>query len=371
MQSYVENAATTAVVTDEPTSPSMLRKVAIASCIGSTVEWYDFFIYATASALVFNKLFFPQLSPLIGSLVALGTYATGFVARPIGGLVFGIIGDRQGRKSALVWTLLMVGTATFLIGLLPTYDAIGAAGAVFLMLVRLIHGFGIGGEQGNAILITCEHAPNSSRGFYGSLVQIGAPCGFVLPLGIFAILTSTLSDEAFLAWGWRIPFLLSALLVGIGLYIRLHLTESPIFKKQHQVQRNPVGQLLREEPRFVLLGIGSKLLESTVFTTYAVILTAYAVSQGVARSTMTTGTLIAIVAGRSTYWARQSTCCWSFPLSGPSTPAGRISFGSAWSARSRSVTLPCTRHRPRSMRSCSPHACARAASPSYSRSARC
>jgi Sugar (and other) transporter len=128
MQSYVEHAATTTVVTDEPPSSSMLRKVAIASCIGSTVEWYDFFIYATASALVFNKLFFPQLSPLIGSLVALGTYAAGFVARPIGGLVFGIIGDRQGRKSALVWTLLMVGTATFLVGLLPTYDVIGAAG---------------------------------------------------------------------------------------------------------------------------------------------------------------------------------------------------------------------------------------------------
>jgi len=229
MQSNIENAATTTVVIDEPPSSSMLRKVAIASCIGSTVEWYDFFIYATASALVFNKLFFPQLSPLIGSLVALGTYAAGFVARPIGGLVFGIIGDRQGRKSALVWTLLLVGTATFLIGLLPTYDVIGAAGALFLVLVRLIHGFGIGGEQGNAILITCEHAPNSSRGFYGSLVQIGAPFGFVLPLGIFAILTSALSDQAFLAWGWRIPFLLSALLVGIGLYIRLHLTESPLF----------------------------------------------------------------------------------------------------------------------------------------------
>ena len=296
MQSYIENAATTAAVTDEPPSPSMLRKVAIASCIGSTVEWYDFFIYATASALVFNKLFFPELSPLIGSLVALGTYAAGFVARPIGGLVFGIIGDRQGRKSALVWTLLLVGTATFLVGLLPTYDVIGAAGALFLVLVRLIHGFGIGGEQGNAILITCEHAPNSSRGFYGSLVQIGAPCGFVLPLGIFAILTSALSDEAFLSWGWRIPFLLSALLVVIGMYIRLHLTESPLFKKQHQIRRNPLGQLLREEPRSVLLGIGSKLLESTVFTTYAVILTAYAVSQGMARSTMTTATLIAIIA---------------------------------------------------------------------------
>jgi MHS family shikimate/dehydroshikimate transporter-like MFS transporter len=276
-------------------SPAMLRRVALASCIGSTVEWYDFFIYATASALVFNKLFFPGLSPLVGSLVALGTYATGFVARPIGGLVFGIIGDRKGRKSALVATLLMVGVATFLVGLLPTYETIGSAGAVVLVVVRLIHGFGIGGEQGNAILITCEHAPPPERGFYGSLVQLGAPAGFVLPLGIFAALT-LLPEDAFLSWGWRIPFLLSAVLVVIGMYIRLQLSESPLFKLQHGPREtNPLGRMLKDHTRSVLLGIGAKLLESTVFTTYAVILTAYAVSQGIPRSVMTTATLIAIV----------------------------------------------------------------------------
>jgi MFS transporter, MHS family, shikimate and dehydroshikimate transport protein len=278
------------------TSPAMLRKVALASCIGSTVEWYDFFIYATASALVFNKLFFPDLSPLVGSLVALGTYAAGFLARPVGGLVFGIIGDRKGRKSALVITLLMVGIATFLVGLLPTYETIGSAGAIVLVLVRLIHGFGIGGEQGNAILITCEHAPARSRGFYGSLVQLGAPAGFVLPLGIFAVLTATLSEEAFLSWGWRIPFLLSALLVGIGMYIRLHLSESPLFKHQDgSHEPNPLRRMLREYPRVVMLGLGAKLLEATVFTTYAVILTAYAVSHGVPRAVMTEATLIAII----------------------------------------------------------------------------
>ena len=287
-----------AVPNPTPDAPSaaMLHKVAFASCIGSTVEWYDFFIYATASALVFNKLFFPDLSPLVGSLVALGTYAAGFVARPLGGLVFGIIGDRKGRKSALVVTLLMVGIATFLVGLLPTYETIGSAGAIVLVLVRLIHGFGIGGEQGNAILITCEHAPPRSRGFYGSLVQLGAPAGFVLPLGIFAVLTATLSDEAFLSWGWRIPFLLSALLVGIGMYIRVHLSESPLFQHQDGPrERNPLGRMLREYPRVVMLGVGAKLLESTVFTTYAVILTAYAVSNGVPRSVMTEATLIAII----------------------------------------------------------------------------
>lgn len=278
-----------------PSTPVMLHKVAFASSIGSMVEWYDFFIYATAAALVFNKLFFPGLSPLVGSLVALGTYATGFLARPIGGLVFGIIGDRKGRKSALVITLLMVGAATFIVGLLPTYQTIGSYGALILIVVRLIHGFGVGGEQGNAILITCEHAPPPSRGFYGSLVQEGAPAGFVIPLGIFAIL-SFLPESAFLSWGWRVPFLLSAVLVGIGMYIRLQLTESPLFRMQRGAhERNPLGKMLKDHSRVVLLGIGAKLLESTVFTTYAVIITAYAVSRGVPRSVMTTATLIAIL----------------------------------------------------------------------------
>jgi len=277
-------------------SPSMLRRVALASCIGSTVEWYDFFIYATASALVFNKLFFPELDPLVGALVSLGTYAAGFLARPIGGLAFGIIGDRKGRKSALVITLLMVGIATFIVGLLPTYETLGSAGALVLVAVRLIHGFGIGGEQGNAILITCEHSPAAKRGFYGALVQLGAPAGFVLPLGLFALLTSTLSEEAFLSWGWRIPFLLSAVLVGVGMYIRLHLTESPLFRREEgKHARNPLAQVLREHGRAVVLGCGAKLLESTVFTTYAVILTAYAVSRGIPRAVMTEATLIAII----------------------------------------------------------------------------
>jgi len=280
---------------EEPVSPSMLRKVALSSCIGSMVEWYDFFIYATASALVFNKLFFPNVSPLVGSLLALSTYATGFLARPIGGLVFGIVGDRHGRKSALVTTLLMVGIATVLVGLLPTYDTIGFAGAIVLILIRLIHGFGIGGEQANAILITFEHAPPNSRGFYSSLVQLGAPGGFVLPLAVFAALEKSLSNEAFMTWGWRIPFLLSAILVGIGMFIRLRITESPLFQRQRERERHPLRAMLQQHPRSVLLGIGAKLVEATVFNTYAVVYTAYAVSHGVARDVMTRATLIAIV----------------------------------------------------------------------------
>ena len=277
------------------TTPGMLRRVAVASCIGTTVEWYDFFIYATASALVFNKLFFPTFDPLIGSLVALGTYAAGFVARPVGGLVFGIIGDRRGRKAALVTTLLIVGIATFVIGLMPTYAQIGLLAPIALLIIRLLHGFGIGGEQGNAILITCEHAPPESRGYFGAWVQIGAPAGFVLPLGLFAILTATMSDAAFLSWGWRIPFLLSILLIGIGLYIRLQLSESPLFQRERTHERHPLRETLRTHGRVVLLGCGAKLLESTVFTTYAVILTAYAVSRAIPKSVMTTATLVAIL----------------------------------------------------------------------------
>lgn len=280
------------------TSPAMMRRIAIASCIGTTVEWYDFFIYATASALVFNKLFFPTSDPLVGSLVALGTYAAGFFARPLGGLLFGYIGDRYGRKQALVITLLIVGIATFVIGLMPTYNEIGIWAPLALLFIRLLHGFGIGGEQGNAILIMCEHAPAPRRGFFGSWVQIGAPAGFVLPLGIFAILTSTLSEEAFLSWGWRIPFLLSILLVGIGLYIRLQLTESPLFlemRKRRAEDAHPLVEVLRNHRRSLVLGCGSKLAESIAFTAFAVLIAAYANSRGIDRPTMTTAMLVAIL----------------------------------------------------------------------------
>jgi MFS family permease len=278
--------------------PGMMRRVAIASCIGTTVEWYDFFIYATASALVFNKLFFPSFDPLVGSLVALATYAAGFIARPIGGLLFGYIGDRYGRKNALVTTLLIVGIATFVIGLMPTYETIGVAAPIALLFIRLLHGFGIGGEQGNAILIMCEHAPARSRGFFGSWVQTGAPAGFILPLGIFALLTATLSEEQFLSWGWRIPFLLSLLLVGVGLYIRLSLTETPLFlemRKRRAADRHPLAEVLRDHPRPLALGCGSKFAESIAFTSFAVLITAYAASRGVSRETMTTATLVAIL----------------------------------------------------------------------------
>lgn len=283
---------------DQASEAAMMRKVAFASCIGTTVEWYDFFIYATASALVFNKLFFPSFDPLVGSLVALGTYAAGFIARPIGGLLFGYIGDRYGRKNALVTTLLIVGISTFVIGLMPTYETIGIIAPLTLLFIRLLHGFGIGGEQGNAILITCEHATPERRGFYGSWVQFGAPAGFILPLGIFALLTGTLSESAFLSWGWRIPFLLSLLLVGVGLYIRLNLTESPLFAEMRQrtaQDKHPLAEVLQEHPRKLVLGCGAKIAESTIFTAFAVLIAAYAASRGIARTAMTTATLAGII----------------------------------------------------------------------------
>jgi metabolite-proton symporter len=293
---------TTQSIVSEPTSPaevtpSMLRRVAAATAIGTAVEWYDFFIYGTAAALVFNKLFFPQFEPLAGTLVALTTYAVGFFARPLGGIVFGHIGDKVGRKGALVATLLIVGIGTFAVGLMPTYAQIGIWAPIGLVIIRLLQGFGVGGEQGNAILIMCEHAPAERRGFYGSWVQIGAPAGFLLPSGLFAILTATQSEETFLAWGWRVPFLLSIVLVGVGLYIRLKLSESPLFvkmRKEHAEDSRPVVDVVREHMRELLLGAGAKIAESALFTIYAVVVVAYAVNRGIPKSLIADGILIAV-----------------------------------------------------------------------------
>ena len=195
---------------------SSIRRVAIASFIGTTVEWYDFFLYGTATALVFDKLFFPNFDPRIATLAAFGTYAVGFLARPLGGIVCGHYGDRIGRKSMLVMTLLIMGIATFLIGLLPTYSTIGVAAPILLVLLRLMQGFGVGGEWGGAVLMAVEHAPKGKRGFYGSWPQTGVPAGLLLATGIFA-LVSRLGEARFMAWAWRISFLLSFVLIGVGL----------------------------------------------------------------------------------------------------------------------------------------------------------
>src|SRR5437764_2186086 len=208
--------------------PVSIRLVALASFAGTTIEWYDFFLYGTAAALVFNKVFFPTFEPLAGTLAAYGTYAVGFVARPLGGVVIGHYGDRIGRKSMLVLTLVMMGAATFLIGLLPTYNQVGLWAAVALVALRVIQGFGVGGEWGGAVLMAVEHAPPGSRGFYGSWPQIGVPAGLLLSTAVFAQF-ARLPDDQFMSWGWRVPFLVSILLVGVGLIIRLRIMETPAF----------------------------------------------------------------------------------------------------------------------------------------------
>src|SRR6188768_3468953 len=205
-----------------------VRLVAVASFIGTTIEWYDFFLYGTAAALVFNRLFFPTFDPLTGTLAAFGTYAVGFFARPIGGIVIGHYGDKIGRKSMLVLTLVVMGIATFLIGLLPTYEQIGPWAAGGLILLRVAQGFGVGGEWGGAVLMAVEHAPPGARGFYGSWPQIGVPAGLLLSTAVFTVF-SWMPEDQFIAWGWRVPFLLSIILVALGLVIRMRILETPAF----------------------------------------------------------------------------------------------------------------------------------------------
>ncbi len=201
-----------------------MTRVAFAATVGTTIEWYDFFIYGTAAALVFNKLFFPQVDPLIGTLLAFGTSATGFLARPLGAIVAGHYGDRVGRKALLMITLVFMGGATCLIGLLPTYSSIGIFAPILLLVLRVIQGFATGGEWGGAALMTVEHAGEKRRGLWGSLITVGIVLGLVIASLVFNLFTQ-LPDAAFMSWGWRVPFLLSAVLVVIGLYMRLNIAE--------------------------------------------------------------------------------------------------------------------------------------------------
>jgi MHS family shikimate/dehydroshikimate transporter-like MFS transporter len=272
-----------------------IRLVAVASLIGTTIEWYDFFLYGTAAALVFNRLYFPNFDPRVGTLAAFGTYSVGFVARPIGGIVIGHYGDRVGRKSMLVLTLMIMGVATFGIGLLPTYERIGLWAAVALVLLRIAQGFGVGGEWGGAVLMAVEHAPDGARGFYGSWPQIGVPAGLLLSTLAFA-LAARLPEDQFYAWGWRVPFLLSIALVGVGLIIRLRILETPAFtriKAAHSEARRPIVEVMRTYPKEVLLAIGARIAENGSFYVYTVFALVYATQKvGIDRQTMLNGILI-------------------------------------------------------------------------------
>jgi metabolite-proton symporter len=252
-----------------------------ASAIGSALEWYDFFIYGTAAALVFNELFFPKLDPRIGTLAAFATFGVGFFARPFGGLVFGHFGDRMGRKPMLVVTLLLVGVATFLIGLVPTYATIGIWAPGLLVLLRLLQGFGAGAEYGGAVIFAVEYAPEGKRGLFGSWAPIGVTLGNLLAAGVFAVVTALPKDD-FMAWGWRIPFLLSAILVGLGLYIRVSVAETPVFASMGETReplKAPVVEAIRRHPRNFLVVIGSRMAENGLGYLFPVFGLSYVVQQ--------------------------------------------------------------------------------------------
>ncbi|KVW82979.1 MFS transporter [Burkholderia cepacia] len=249
-------------------APNDLKRIAIASVIGTTVEWYDLFVFATASALVFNKVFFPSFVPLVGTLLAFGTFASAYLARIVGAALFGHFGDRLGRKSMLLVSLVLMGCATFAIGLLPSYGAIGIWAPVSLLTLRIVQGLALGGEWGGAVLMAVEHAPAGKRGLFGSWVQIGVPAGTLIANLAFLVSSAMLSPAALLAWGWRIPFLASALLVGVGLYIRLNTTETPTFAKVKEAAAQvklPIAAVLGRYGKQVVLGGVATMSTGTAF----------------------------------------------------------------------------------------------------------
>ena len=249
-------------------SPRELRTVVWASVIGTTIEWFDFFIYGVASALVFNRLFFPSFEPLTGTLLAFSTYALGFLARPLGGIIFGHFGDRIGRKTLLMISLLMMGLSTTAIGLLPTYDQIGIWAPLLLIALRLLQGFAVGGEWGGAVLIVAEVAPARARGFWTSWPQVGAPAGNLLAAGVFAASSALLPEADFQAWGWRIPFLMSIVLVGVGYWLRRAVSESAVFVKEAAAEglvRFPAIEVIRRKGRALLTGGGLRFGENICY----------------------------------------------------------------------------------------------------------
>ena len=271
---------TTPTVTHHRETLPTPRKVAVASAVGATIEWYDFFLYGTAAGLVFDKLYFNGLDGPAAQFAAFATFAVGFFARPIGGLIFGHFGDRIGRKKMLILTLLIMGVGTAAIGLLPTYDQIGVWAPIALVVLRVLQGIGVGGEYGGAVLLAVEYAPAKRRGFFGSFAHIGVPGGLLLASGAFSI-ASLLPDAAFLAWGWRACFLASILLLGIGAYIRLSVMETPAFarvQESKEISSVPLRELLRRQPKRLLLGMGTRFIEGFTFNLFSVFLLAYIVT---------------------------------------------------------------------------------------------
>ncbi|WP_458413416.1 MFS transporter [Schinkia sp. CFF1] len=285
------------------------RKVAMASFIGTTIEWYDFYLYGTAAALVFPALFFPTFDPLYGTLAAFASYAAGFIARPLGSMVFGHFGDKVGRKKMLTLSLILMGLSTFLMGFLPSYQSVGLLAPILISVLRIVQGFAVGGEWGSAVVMSVEHAPRGKRGLFGSFPQMGVPAGLLLSTLAFSLTTNSMSNEAFTQWGWRIPFLCSAVLVLFGLYVRLKVSESPVFLEavaKKQQEERPVLTVIREQKKPLILTIGMKLLQNAVFYIYSVFVLTYIVSTlGMDRSVGLNAVMISSVVGFATmpFWS--------------------------------------------------------------------
>lgn len=274
-----------------------LRRVLVSALSASTLEWYDFFIYGTAAALVFNKVFFPEVSPIIGTIAAFATFGVGFLFRPLGGIIFGHFGDRLGRKAMLVVAMLVMGVATFLIGLIPSYAQIGIAAPLILLVLRAVQGIAVGGQYGGAMLIVTENAPPNRRGFFGSFAQVGPSLAVILSNIVFLVVVASMSAEALQSWGWRIPFLLSAIVVGLGLYIQVTIEDSDEFKqlqaraaeqKSEDVPvrpSSPIVTALREHPREVLQAGGMILVIQVYYYIVTVFLVSFATEEGVPKST--------------------------------------------------------------------------------------
>ncbi len=268
-----------------------MKKIAFASFVGTAIEFYDFYIYGTAAALVFGAVFFPEFSPASATLASLATFGVAFLARPLGGAIFGHFGDRVGRKAMLIFSLLVMGLATFFVGLLPGYATIGVAAPLLLVFLRFLQGIGLGGEWGGAVLMAAEHAPPGKRAFYSGFAQVGPPVGFLLSSGVFLLFASVLSEEQFASWGWRVPFLFSIVLVGVGLFVRISVAETPVFKQVMETQTKaqvPIVDVVHTYPRTVALAA----LAGSVMFTFFFAITVFSLSYGVAQLRLSQSTML-------------------------------------------------------------------------------
>lgn len=285
------------VTASAPADHKNLRRVVLSSLVGAVIEWYDFFLYGVVAGLVFNKLFFPEFSPGVGTILAFATFAVGFVARPLGGMIFGHFGDKLGRKKMLILTLQIMGVATVAIGCIPSYDAIGIWAPILLVICRLAQGIGLGGEWGGAVLMAFESAPAHKRAFYGSLPQVGLSLGLMLASGVIGLLSLVLSDAAFIAWGWRVAFLLSAVLVFVGAYIRTSVKETKDFsevKKDVAAIRYPILEAFKRYPKMLTACVGARFVEGIAFNVFGVFsLTYLTVSCGLDRTTALLAVVVA------------------------------------------------------------------------------